>query len=961
MPDNNSTTTKFKVDISELKKGIQDANRQIRLANAEFKAASAGMEDWGKSADGVQKKIEQLDKVLESQKKILESYESQLELISKEYGANSKEADEMRIKIANQQAAVASTTADLEKYKKILSGLEDEQKKAADGAERQGKAYDDLKGSVKDQQERLNALKEEYKQVVVEQGKNSDSAKDLAKQIDSLSGELADSKKTMDDADKAADDLDRSLDDAGKSAKDAQGGFTVLKGVLADLASTAIKAVVSGLKDMAKAAGDAWKEFDAGRDTIIKMTGATGDMAAALTKSYGNVSKEIVADSADVAGAIGEVNTRFGLTGEDLEKLALQYVKFSQVTDSEVISSIDDTQKALAAYGKGAEEAAGFLDALTKTSQQTGVDTGTLTNGIVSNATAFQELGLSLEQAVAFMGQLETSGVNSETVLNGMRKALKNSAKEGLSLDESLKALQTEIENGNSSMDGLNAAYDLFGKSGDQIYGAIKNGTLSFEDLTSAVTDAGGAVENTYGETLDATDEIRLEIQKLKISAAEFIDEFIRDNKDEIKDFLDKALEGIKNLAKLLPKLLPVLVSIGAALGAFKIVTLVTTLVSAFQKFFAVVKAGQGIMAALNAVMAVNPIALIVAAIAALVAGFIYLWNTSEEFRNFWIGLWEGIKNAALGIVEWFTDIFNGIVDFFKNNWQSILLFLINPFAGLFKYCYDNFEGFRKFVDGIIESIKNFFADLWNGIKTGAEAAWNFVTGIWTAVGEWFKSNVIDPVTGFFSDAWEKLKNGASEAWEGIKNVFSKVAEFFGNIFSTAWEKVKNVFSTGGKIFDGIKEGITEAFKTVVNAIIKGINKVVSIPFTAINKALDVIRDVSIAGVKPFAGLIPSIAVPEIPLLAKGGVLAKGQVGLLEGTGAEAVVPLDENKKWVAAVAADLRQALAADGLLGFGGEAGIQQGSTYTFIQNNNSPKALDRLEIYRQTRNQLELAKGV
>lgn len=251
--------------------------------------------------------------------------------------------------------------------------------------------------------------------------------------------------------------------------------------------------------------------------------------------------------------------------------------------------------------------------------------------------------------------------------------------------------------------------------------------------------------------------------------------------------------------------------------------------------------------------------------------------------------------------------------------------------------------------------------DLWNSIKTGAEAAWNFVTGIWTAVGEWFKSNVIDPMTGFFSDAWEKLKNGASEAWEGIKNVFSKVAEFFGNIFSTAWEKVKNVFSTGGKIFDGIKEGITEAFKTVVNAIIKGINKIVSIPFTAINKALDVIRDVSIAGVKPFAGLIPSIAVPEIPLLAKGGVLAKGQVGLLEGTGAEAVVPLDENKKWVAAVAADLRQALAADGLLGFGGEAGIQQGSTYTFIQNNNSPKALDRLEIYRQTRNQLELAKGV
>ena len=64
MPNNNETTTKFKVDISELKKGIQEANRQIRLANSEFKAATAGMDDWSKSADGVSVKITQLNSVL---------------------------------------------------------------------------------------------------------------------------------------------------------------------------------------------------------------------------------------------------------------------------------------------------------------------------------------------------------------------------------------------------------------------------------------------------------------------------------------------------------------------------------------------------------------------------------------------------------------------------------------------------------------------------------------------------------------------------------------------------------------------------------------------------------------------------------------------------------------------------------------------------------------------------------
>lgn len=968
MGQENATTTKFRVDISELKKGIQDANRQIRLANAEFKAAASGMENWEKSADGISKKIEQLDKVLSSQQKILDSYEKQLEMVTKEYGENSKEADEMRIKVANQQAVVNKTAAELEKYRDALKNVQDAQDKAADGAKDQERAYDGLKDSVREQQERLNALKDEYKQVVVEQGKNSDSAKTLAKQIESLSGELRDDKKAMQDADKAADELDKSVDDAGKSAKNAEGGFTILKGALADLASKAITAVVDGLKNMAKAAGEAWKEFDEGRDTVIKLTGATGDAAKELTASYGNVSKTIVADSQDVGKAIGEVNTRFGLTGDALEELATQYLKFSKVTDADVISSIDDTQKALAAYGKGAESAGGFLDALAKTSQQTGVDVSVLTSGVISNATAFQEMDLSIEQAVAFMGQLETSGTNSETVLNGMRKALKNSASEGMALDESLLALQDEIENGSNGMDGLNAAYELFGKSGDQIYGAIKNGTLSFRDLTKSMDDATGAVNNTYEETLDATDKVALQIQKLKVTAAEFLDDFLKKHEKDVEKFFESAINGVtkilpfvEKMAKILPKLLPVLVSIGSALAAFKIATLVITLVSSFQKFFAVMQAGQGIMAAFNAVMAANPIALIVAAIAALVAGFLYLWNTSEEFRNFWIGLWEGIKNAVLGIVEWISGIFTGIVDFFKNNWQSILLFLINPFAGLFKYAYDNFEGFRNFVDGIVQSIKDFFVNLWEGIKNGAKAAIDFVEGIWNAVSAWFNDKIVTPVSEFFTGLWDKLKNGASEAWEGIKSVFSKVADFFGSIFKTAWEKVKAVFSTGGKIFDGIKDGIVNAFKTVVNGIIKGINKVVSIPFTAINKALDTIRGINIAGVKPFEGLIPSVAIPEIPLLKQGGVLKRGQLGLLEGDGAEAVVPLENNKRWIAATARELKQSLVSDGLLSDFKQGGPTVNNNYSFVQNNNSPKALDRLEIYRQTRNQLELAKEV
>ena len=131
------TTARFNVDISGLKKNIQEANRQIKLANAEFKAASAGMESWAKSTDGLTAKIEQTQKVLTAQKTILAEYEKQLELVEKEYGKNSKEADAMRIKVLNQEAAVKTTAAQLDKYEKELVEVEKAEKEAGKATEEQ--------------------------------------------------------------------------------------------------------------------------------------------------------------------------------------------------------------------------------------------------------------------------------------------------------------------------------------------------------------------------------------------------------------------------------------------------------------------------------------------------------------------------------------------------------------------------------------------------------------------------------------------------------------------------------------------------------------------------------------------------------------------------------------------------------------------------------------------------------
>ena len=270
-----------------------------------------------------------------------------------------------------------------------------------------------------------------------------------------------------------------------------------------------------------------------------------------------------------------------------------------------------------------------------------------------------------------------------------------------------------------------------------------------------------------------------------------------------------------------------------------------------------------------------SPITLIVLGIGALITIIVLLARNWDEVKKKTLEVWDSIKKTVQKGIDKVSELLSKVINFVKDNWQGLLLLIVNPFAGAFKLVYDNCEGFKKTVDDAVEAVKNFFAGL-----------------------------------------WAKLKNGAIDAWNGITGVFSSVADWFSEKFSKAWQAVKDVFSKGGKVFDGIKEGISDTFKTVVNGLIGGINKVISVPFKAINGMLNTIHDVSVAGIEPFSDLWSRdpLPVPEIPELYRGGVLEKGQVGLLEGNGAEAVVPLENNAKWIQKVAEDMNTATSVAG-----------------------------------------------
>lgn len=1038
MPDEKVSSQKLTLDISDLKKNIAEANRQIKLANAQFKATAATMDDWTKSADGLSAKIAQTKKVIESQKTILASYEKELENIVATTGEESAQAQNMRIKIEEQKAKVAESEKALKNYTTQLDALNKETQKSTNSVKSQATAYDNLEKEIEDQEKDLDSLKKAYAATVLEQGKDSKQAQALAKDIQALSTDLATNKSKIKDAETAADSLGKELDETEKQAKETSDGFTIMKGVLSNLVTQGINLAVNGFKKLASSAKDAYKEFDTGRDTVIKVTGATGEAAKTITKNYKNVAKTVNASMSDVGKAVGEVSTKFGLSGEKLEKTSELFLKFANINDTDVTTSIDKAQKAMSSYGLKVDDTAAFLDALTAASQNTGANVEKLEDGLVSNATAFQEMGLSVEQAVNLMGQLEMSGVNSETALNGMRKALKNSAKDGVSINTALSNLQKTIDDSKKSTDGLNAAYEVFGKSGDQIYGAIKNGTLNFNELAKASTNSAGAVEATFAETQSAADRLALRLKAVKVDLGSYVNEILTKYEPQITKVIEQItpkveqigekvkifFNYVKNNEKTVTKAVK---AVGAAFITWKVASLISSLVKALKAFNLATKAAAVAQAVFNAAMNANPIGLVVTAIAGLVAAFVTLWNKSEAFRNFWIELWESIKGVAQPIIEntvsafqtawdvikvvieaiktgfsalWATisPIVDNIVGAFQEAWGvvKVIIDYIQPYiegifntlvplvVGYFKTAWDAIKLVWNAVSGyftaIWESIKTifsfvvtvlpgFFKNAWEAIKLVWKAVTGYFENIWNTIKNIF-SVVKNVLSGDFKGAWEAIKNIFSgwgkyfeDLWDGVKNVFKGVKGWFGGVFEEAWKAIKGVFDTWGSFFSGLWDTISSTFSDIgtnigdaISGSVKaGINGILSTLESVVNKAIGLIN-----GVMDVINDIPGVDIGNIdkislPRLEKGGVLKKGQVGLLEGNGAEAVVPLDQNKKWIASVTKEMKKSLSGSGASGGGAVV-----KNYTFNQTNNSPKALSRLEIYRQTRNQLSFSKG-
>lgn len=507
------------------------------------------------------------------------------------------------------------------------------------------------------------------------------------------------------------------------------------------------------------AAYAAFNEVDAGEDAIIKKTGATGEALESMVAIMEEIATEIPVGFESAGNAVGEVNTKFGVTGSELKALTTKFLQFSEINDTDVVTSIDGVQSALAAFGEDASSAGTYLGKLTDVSQRYGISTDTLTGLVADNAATFKSLHMSLYDANEFLGKVSVSGADANTVMSAMSKALKNATENGIPLDKALEDLQNTILNGKDGTDGLTASYDLFGKSGAAVYEAVRNGTIDFTNLNGIAKETGNIVADTFNATLDPADNFQVALNKVKVlgkNIAERVMPVLADVIERVSGFVDKATAKWDSFTDAQKDTILKIVGVVAAIGPLlvvggKVVSGIGKITSAISAAGGLIQVGQNIINLIK-----GPVG-IIAAIGLLITAGTWIVNN-----------WDTIKAKAIEIWEKIKAVFN-------NAWKAISGI---DWAGL-------------------------GATIWNGIKD----AFKSVVG-------WFKEKFINVKNAIATVDWGTL---GSTIWNAIKAKFANVKDWFVNKFKAAVNAVIGLLNTLigkaesaiNKVVNGINKKLT--------------------------------------------------------------------------------------------------------------------------------------------------------
>ena len=685
-----------------------------------------------------------------------------------------------------------------------------------------------------------------------------------------------------------------------------------IKGVSTKIGSVG-KGMTKGVTVPITAAGaasaKAWSEVDDAMDTVVTKTGASGKSLKDMQKSAQNIATSIPTSFQSAGDAVGEVNTRFHLTGKSLEGLSSKFVKFADINNTDVTQSVQGTQMVMSAFGLKAKDAGSLLGVFTSVSQKTGVSVDDLMNSLVQNGATFRDMGLSAQNAATLLGNFEAQGIDSNTAMSALKKGMATFQSKGIDVNKGLRDMIGSLTDGKVTTEDYNNAIDVFGKRGaDAFVDMAKSGRLSLDGLDTKLSDYGSTVDKTFTDTLDPIDQAKVAFNNLKVTGAEIFSS-LQSVLAPMLDTLNKKLQvfnkwwltlspgmqqAIVKVALIAAAIGPLLIGIskvGLAVGSIaggigKMITVGSSLVSGFSKLGGM----AGIMGKAIGFLT-SPLGIVIAAISAAVVVGVLLYKNWDKIKATAQRVFTAIKNVVVPVMNTIknviTGVWNGILSFFKKILNGIKTVISIYFKAYFTVIKVVLTAIRTFVRAVWNGIKNIIMTVVHAIKTVVTSAWNGIKNVTKTV-------------------FNGIKGVAKTVWNGIKTAVLTPVRAIKTAVTSIWNGIKSVTVS---VWNGIKNAITrpiEAAKSVIKRIIDAIKGFfhfkISLPHIPLPHF----------GITPSGWKFKDLLKGKIPKLgikwyAEGGILKRptafGTSGsdLLAGgeSGYEAVAPIDTLKGYV--------------------------------------------------------------
>lgn len=579
------------------------------------------------------------------------------------------------------------------------------------------------------------------------------------------------------------------------------------------------KKVTAPIVAIGAASLKSFTEVDEGMDAIIQKTGATGEALEEMQNIARDIATTIPTDFEKAGSAVGEVNTRFGLMGDELADLSTQFIEFADLNGTDVSASIDSVQAAMAAFNIESSKAGDVLDILNKAGQDSGISMDTLSNSLLTNAASLTEMGFGIESAAGLIANLEKNGVDSSAAMAGLKKAFANATADGKTMEEALAELESTMQSADSNTEAYQAALDLFGnKAGPQLAKAIQEGRLSLDEASNAVTGYGDSVASTFEATQDPIDQFQINMNKIKLVGEDIVNSaapLIADVMEKMGQAIQKVSDAWNSLDEGQKQAVIQIALVAAAIGPVlsiigRMISTVGTVASGISSFIGFLPtigtALSGVGAVITgtvlpaigaAVAAIIPVLPIIAAVAAAIAAVILV-----------------VKNWG-AITEWLSEKWDLLTTFLSEKTAQIQTFFTEHLGIIGELIATKIEIIKTVITTAVAIIQTILTTFGETIKAISEGDWSRIGEIWSNAWAKIKMIIAQAIVKIVKSVMElgsKIKEGFMDIINSAKEWGSHLLQNFIEGIMAKWEALKQ---TVANVAQTVKDflGFTEPKK----------------------------------------------------------------------------------------------------------------------------------------------------